>query len=215
MDVTEVSVWTLLGLVVLVTAVRYSFERVLSRLFKATKIESASVHIIAKSIVMVMFNVIILLLFGLLTVDLFALANVGRGIIFVAVGLGVALLVSLLSYFAIKAGYGEGYGTLLAKTPKDKVLTWITFLVLVGPAEDLFFIGFAQNLLLGRMGWVSIVAYVVLFTLYHYANVLSGVDKERGVSGDSTGKVVGSHVVGGELLRDDEFDLWIHHPQRG
>lgn len=30
-----------------------------------------------------------------------------------------------------------------------------------------------------RMGWGAIVVYVVLFTLYHYANVLSGVEKKE------------------------------------
>jgi len=179
MNVTELSILTQLGLVVLVTAIRYLFERLLSRFFKAAKIESTSVHIFAKSIVMVVFNIIILLLFGLLAADLVIFANARRGLIFVAVGLVVALLVSLLSYFAIKAGYGEGYGVLLSKSPTDRVLTWITFLVLVGPAEDLFFLGFVQNLLLVRMGWSAIVVYVVLFTLYHYANVLSGVEKKE------------------------------------
>jgi len=176
-EVTELSTLAQVGFVVLVTAVRYLFEKLLSCIFKAAKIESTSIQIFAKSIVMIVFNIIILLLFGLLAVDLVAFVNVERGLIFMAIGLAGALIVSLLSYFAIKAGYGDGYETLLAKSPTDRALTWITFLVLIGPAEDLFFLGFAQNLLLEQMGLGSIVVYVVLFTLYHYANVLSGVEK--------------------------------------
>jgi hypothetical protein len=153
MDVTELSGWMQLGLVVLVTAIRYLFERLVARLFKAVKMESVSIQIFAKSIVMVVFNIIVLFLLGLLTIELFAFVNVKKGLIFVAVGLVGAFLVALLTNFAIKAGYGEGYGALLAKSPIEQVLTWVTVLVLVG--------------------------FVVVFTLYHYANVLSGVEKKE------------------------------------
>ena len=179
MDVSEWSIWALLGLVAVMTAVRYLLERALSRLFKAAKIERTSPRIFVNCLVMVAFNILVLFLFGLLTVDLVAFANVGTGLIFLAIGLGVALLVSLLSYAAIVAGHGQGYETLLSASSADRVLTWTSLLVLVGPAEDLFFLGFAQNLLLERMGWGSIVVYVVLFVLYHYANVLSGVEKKK------------------------------------
>ncbi len=177
MEVIELSALAQAGIVILATAVRYWFERLLTCVFKAAKIESTSIQIFAKSIVMIVLNVVSLLLFGLLTVNLVAFVNVGRGLIFIATGLVIALIISLLSYFAIKAGYGHGYETLLVKSPTDRFLMWITFLILIGPAEDLFFLGFAQNLLLEQMGLWSIVAYVVLFTLYHYANVLSGVEK--------------------------------------
>jgi hypothetical protein len=123
MDVTDLSGWMQLGLVVLVTAIRYLFERLVARLFKAVKMESAGTQIFAKSIVMVVFNIIVLFLLGLLTIELFAFVNVTKGLIFVAVGLVGAFLVALLSYFAIRAGYGEGYGALLAKSPIEQVLT--------------------------------------------------------------------------------------------
>ncbi len=141
MDIIEWSIWAQLGLVVLATAGRYLFERLLSRFLKALKVESMSAQMFIKSIVMVIFNVVVLFLFGLLKADLVALANVERGFIFITVGLGGAVMVSLLSYFAIRAGYGEGYDALTAKSPLDQVLAVMTFLVLDGPAEDLFFIG--------------------------------------------------------------------------
>jgi membrane protease YdiL (CAAX protease family) len=179
MDATTWTIWAQIAVVIFLTAIRYLFEKLLSRFFKVVRMDSTSVQIFTKSLVMVVFNLIILFLFGLLAIDLVAVLNLQRGLLFLVIGLGGALLVALLSYFAIRGGYGEGYETLLAKSPTDRVLTWITFLILVGPAEDLFFLGFVQNLLLDRMGWYSIVAYVVLFTLYHYANVLSGVEKKE------------------------------------
>lgn len=179
MDVTELSVWVQLGLIVLVTAVRYLVERLVVRIFKAVKMESTSIQFFAKSIVMVVFNIIVLFLFGLLSVELFAFTNVAMGIIFVAVGLVVAFLVALLSYSAIKAEYGEGYNALLAKSPIERVLTWTTFLVLIGFSEDLFFLGFVQNVLQERMGWGAIVVYIVIFVMYHFANVLGGVEKKK------------------------------------
>ena len=196
MNATQWSIWAQLGLVVLMTAVRYLFEKLLSKGFKKAKIESTSVQIFANSIMMVLFNIVVLLLFGLLLVDLFAFANLSNGLTFLVVGLVGAILVSLLSYFAIRAGYGEGYGTLLAKSPLDRVLTWITFLLLVGPAEDLFFIGFIQNLLQEQMGWVSIVVYVVLFVLYHFANVLSGVEKKEEFLGTMPVRVLVATLLG-------------------
>lgn len=176
MDIREWSIWAQVGIVLSVTAGRYVFEKLLARWLKALKVESANAQMLVKSIVMVAFNVLVLLLFGLLRADLVALANVGRGLVFVAVGLAGAFLVSMLSYFAIKAGYGEGYSALAAKSPLDQVFAVLTFLLLVGPAEDLFFVGFVQNVLAERMGWLAIVAYVLLFTLYHFANLLSGVE---------------------------------------
>ncbi len=196
MDVTELSSWVQLGLVVLVTAVRYLFERLVVRLFKAMKIESTSIQIFAKSIVMVVFNIVVLFLLGLLTVELFTFLNVTKGLIFVVVGLVGAFLVALLSYFAIKAGYGEGYGVVLAKSPIEQVLTWLTFLVLVSLAEDLFFLGFVQNLLQERMGWGAIVVYVGLFTLYHYANVLSGVEKKEEFLGTLPVRLLAATLLG-------------------
>ncbi|MBN1178724.1 MAG: CPBP family intramembrane metalloprotease [Anaerolineae bacterium] len=179
MDVTTWNLWVHIGLVALMTGGRYLFEKLLSRFLKALKVEGTNAQMFAKSIVMVAFNLIVLLLFGLLKAELVALANVERGLIVVAVGLVMAILVSLLSYAAIRAGYGEGYGALAARSTLDKVFAATTFLVLVGPAEDLFFVGFVQNLLTARLGWVSIVVYVVTFTLYHVANVLSGVEKKE------------------------------------
>jgi len=179
MKVTEWNIWMLLGLIAVVVAVRYLFETLLPRLLKALGVESKSARFFIMCLIMIVFNIIVLLLFGLLSSDLVALANMGRGLIFVTVGFVVALLVSLLSYFAIKAGHGEGYGELIGKSPLDQVFSVVTYLFLVGPAEDLFFIGFVQNLLVERMGWVSIVIYVVLFALYHFANVIRGVEKKE------------------------------------
>ena len=179
MDVTELSVWLQLGLVVLVTAIRYLFERLVARIFKAVKMESMSIQLFTKSIVMVVFNIVVLFLFGLLTVELFALTNATKGLTFVVVGLVVAILVALLSYFAIKAGHGEGYDALLAKSPIERVLNWATFLVLIGFAEDLFFLGFVQNGLQEQMGWGAIGVYIVIFVLYHFANVLGGLEKKE------------------------------------
>jgi len=179
MNVSEWNIWILLGLITIVVVGRYLFETLLPRLLKALGVESKSIRFFIMCIIMIVFNIIVLLLFGLLSADLVALANMGRGLVFVAVGLVGALLVAFLSYSAIKAGHGEGYGELIGTSPLEQVFSVITYLLLVGPAEDLFFIGFVQNLLLERMGWVSIVIYVVLFALYHFANVIRGVEKKE------------------------------------
>ena len=62
MNITEWNIWAQLGLVLLVVAARFGFERLVSGLFKKVKVESTSVYIFIKSIIMVVFNVVILLL---------------------------------------------------------------------------------------------------------------------------------------------------------
>jgi len=179
MKVTEWNIWVLLGLIAIVVTGRYLFETLLSRLLKAVGVASRSTRFFIMCIIMIVFNIIVLLLFGLLSADLLALVNIGRGFIFVAMGFVVALLVSSLSYVGIKAGYGKGYGEMIGKSPLEQVFSMVTYLVLIGLAEDLFFVGFVQNLLVERMGWGSIVIYVALFPLYHFANVIRGVEKKE------------------------------------
>ena len=125
------------------------------------------------------FNLVILAIFGLLTGELFSFSEPRTGMIILLVGLGVAMLVALLSFLAIKAGYGGGYNVLAGVPALDKGLTLATFALLAGPSEDMFFIGFVQNMLTPGLGWGAIVVYLVLFVAYHYANVLSGVEKKQ------------------------------------
>ena len=178
--VTEFSFLTQLALIVLMLVVRHLFEKLLSRLSKVLGIDGTTFYLFATRIVIVVFNVAILYVFGLLSVSLFVFANWDKGRIFLAIGVVFAVLISLLTYAAVRTGkFGKNYHSALARSPVDIVFTLLTFLFLAGPAEDLFFIGFAQNILIETLGWVSILVYVGLFTIYHYVNVLSGVEKKE------------------------------------
>jgi membrane protease YdiL (CAAX protease family) len=121
----------------------------------------------------------VLALLGLLKGGLFAFVEPKTGVIILAVGVGFGIIMALLSILAIKAGFGGGYNSLVSVSLLDKSLTLATFILLAGPSEDIFFIGFAQNVLTPSLGWGAIIAYLVIFIAYHYANVISGAETRK------------------------------------
>lgn len=175
--ITEKHVSFLLLIVFSLTIFRYFFEKVIAALLRKLNIKQMGSKIFISSLIMILFGCLVLFVFHLFTRNLFLFNEFSIGLIFLGIGIGIAVLVSLASYMAVKAGFGEGYNSLVAKKRSDKVLTLLTFLFLVGPAEDIFFIGFILNILLEKLGWIAILVYVLIFILYHYANVLSGVEK--------------------------------------
>jgi hypothetical protein len=179
MDTTHLHPFILIGVVILLVLTRYGFERLISRVFKSIPIKRVGVQLLTRGFILVFFNFAVLALFGLLKGELFAFAEPRTGGIILAVGLAFGAIMALLSFLAIKAGYGGGYSSLASVSPADRRLTLATFLFLSGPSEDIFFIGFAQNALMPSLGWGAVVAYLTLFVLYHYANVLSGVESKK------------------------------------
>lgn len=179
MQITQTHLTILVLLIILIVLIRYGFEKTISRLFKYLSIEESGTQVLIKSLILILFNLAVLALFTLLKGQLFAFSEIRTGIIILSIGLVIALLVALLSILAIKAGFGKGYDSLVQTSKLSKVLTWITFLFLVGPSEDLFFIGFVQNTLTPNLGWGAIIAYLLIFLAYHYANVLSGIETKQ------------------------------------
>lgn len=165
--------------VIILTIIRYGFEKLVSRIFKTIPIKRTSVHLLIRAFILIVFNFAVLALFGLIKGRLFAFAELGTGMIILAIGLGFGIIVALLSLLAIRAGFGSGYNSLVSVSSLDKGLTLATFILLAGPSEDLFFIGFMQNALTPSLGWGAILVYLVLFIVYHYANVISGVEKKE------------------------------------
>jgi Type II CAAX prenyl endopeptidase Rce1-like len=179
MEITRFHPLVLIILIVLLTLIRYAFEKGISRLFKSISLTRTSILIFTRGIILIIFNIAVLAFCGLLKGDLFAFTEPGTGVIILAGGLGLAILVALMSFLAIKAGYGSGYNTLATVSWLDKGFTLATFILLAGPSEDIFFIGLAQNALTPALGWGAIIVYLVLFVVYHYANVLSGVENKK------------------------------------
>ena len=185
----------LIVLVVFVVLIRYGYERLISLALKALSIEITGLQIFIRSLLSILFNIGILLAFGLLAPGLFQFLQPGAGAIFLGIGTGLALLVAGLSYLALRAGYGRGYEILVRSSTINIILTLFTFLFLVGPSEDLFFIGFAQNILTPQLGWIAIIVYLVLFVAFHYANVLSGVEKKEEFLGTLPVRLLASIVL--------------------
>lgn len=179
MEIIHIHPILLIIFVIILTIIRYGFEKLVSRIFKTIPIKRTSVHLLIRGFILIVFNFAVLALFGLIKGRMFAFAELGTGMIILAIGLGLGIIVALLSLLAIRAGFGGGYNSLVSVSSLDKVLTLATFILLAGPSEDLFFIGFAQNALTPSLGWGAIIVYLVLFIVYHYANVISGVEKKE------------------------------------
>ncbi len=179
MEITHLHPILLILVILLLVLIRYGFEKSIARIFKSIPIQRTSVQLFTRGFILIFFNIAVLVLFGLLKVDLFAFAETGTGKIILAVGLGFGIIVALLSLLAIKAGFGGGYNSLASVSSLDKSLTLATFILLAGPSEDIFFIGFVQNILTPSLGWGAIIVYLLLFIAYHYANVISGMEKKE------------------------------------
>jgi membrane protease YdiL (CAAX protease family) len=179
MELIHIDPTLLIILVILLGIIRYGFEKLLSRIFKSIPIERISAQLFIRGFILIFFNLAILALFGLLEGRLFAFGEPETGLIILAVGLGFGIIVALLSLLAIKAGFGGGYNSLVSESSLDKSVTLATFILLAGPSEDIFFIGFAQNVLTPSLGWGAIILYLVFFIAYHYANVISGIEKKE------------------------------------
>lgn len=179
MEITHFDPILLIILAIFLTLIRYTYEKIISRIFKSIPIEQTSVLLFIRGILLIFFNLAILALFSLLNSTLFTFAEPRKGMIILAVGLGFGFFVALLSLLAIKAGFGSGYNSLISVSSFDKRITLATFILLAGPSEDIFFIGFVQNTLTPSLGWGAIIIYLLLFIAYHYANVISGAETKK------------------------------------
>lgn len=183
-------------LVVLLALVRYFFEKLISRIFKRISLERTGMQLFTRAIILILFNLIVLYTLGMRKSESFTLNEPRTGLIILAVGFGIAILVSLLSFMAIKAGYGGGYESLASVSRLDKGLTLATFALLTGPSEDIFFIGVVQGYFTQFLGWGAIIIYLVLFVAYHYANVLSGVETKKEFMGTLPVRLIVAGLLG-------------------
>ncbi|MEC9488370.1 MAG: CPBP family intramembrane glutamic endopeptidase [Halanaerobium sp.] len=109
--------------------------------------------------------------------SLLSVENYQAGILWLLAGISFACLVGLLTYQMIRNGnYGKEYVKTIGQSP---FLTILTLILFVGPAEDFFFLGFAQNILASRLNLFAVPFYILLFSFYHYLNVLSGMETRQ------------------------------------
>ncbi len=188
--------------VVMFTVMRYGFERLFSTDFKSISAVPSGSRLLVRAILLILFNLAILLVFDVFDntvmphTSVFSFPKPGIGLVILAVGAGVAILAALMSMLAIRAGYGEGYRSMVSASNLDKALTLVTFLLLAGPSEDIFFLGFAQGILTTIFGWGAIIGYLVIFVGYHYANVLSGVETRHEFLGALPVRLIVASLLG-------------------
>jgi len=213
MDITNMSLIIIILIVVGLVIIRYGFEKLLSRAFKSAVVKYIGLTLLLRANFLIAFNIALLIIFRLLKIELFSFSQIKNGLTLLAIGVGLSLIVAALSIMAIKAGYGKGYETFASTSSLNKWLTLVTFLLFVGLSEDLFFIGLIQNILTPYLGWWAILIYLFIFIVYHYANVLSGVEDKKEFLGTLPIRLIVSSLLALSfyLTRSLVYGLIIHN----
>ena len=213
MDITNMSLIIIILIVVGLVIIRYGFEKFLSRAFKSAVVKHIGLTLLLRANFLIAFNIALLIIFRLLKIELFSFSQIKNGLTLLAIGVGLSLIVAALSIMAIKAGYGKGYETFASTSSLNKWLTLVTFLLFVGLSEDLFFIGLIQNILTPYLGWWAILIYLFIFIVYHYANVLSGVEDKKEFLGTLPIRLIVSSLLALSfyLTRSLVYGLIIHN----
>lgn len=155
----------------------YFVERLSQKLLDTLGLKDVQFNLLLRKIIMVVFSLAVFLLLDLEIQEIFNLSNWQLGLLWVAVGMGIAFLVAVLTFQIVtKTDHGQKYILLLNRSP---VWTMITMAIFVGPAEDIFFLGIIQNTLTIKIGWGAILVYMITFTLFHYLNVLANIESKR------------------------------------
>lgn len=155
----------------------YLVERSSQKLLDILGLKDVQLNLLLRKIIMVVISLVVYLLLDLEIQEIFNLSKWQLGLIWVAVGMGIAFFVAVLTFqIVIKTDHGQKYFLLLNRSP---VWTLITMAIFVGPAEDIFFLGIIQNTLTLKIGWGAILVYMITFTLFHYLNVLAKIESKR------------------------------------
>lgn len=153
----------------------------MAKFLRERGVASSNLRQLICMITAVVYNIIILELLGFNVLEMVQLVKVDLGIFWTIVGTIYGGLMAYLTYQVIVQGHhGQRYSQELGEvTPRDRFYVVLSLLVFVGPAEDLFFLGVIMTTLLGKVGSWAIPLYLVIFTFYHYLNVVQGVESKR------------------------------------
>lgn len=155
----------------------YLVERLNDKLLAILGLKEKQLNLLLRKVIMVVFSLGGYLLLNLEIKEIFSLSNLRLGLTWVAVGVGIAFLVAILTFKIVReTNYGEKFILLLNKSP---ILVLITTAIFVGPAEDILFLGIIQNTLTRKIGWGAILVYVITFTFFHYLNVFSNIESKK------------------------------------
>lgn len=149
----------------------------IGKFIKLIKIKQTGLVLMISKIILIVFSLLVMILFQIDIKDLLSIKYLQNGIIIFVIGFIFSILIAYLTYQLIKnSTHVNNYRKMVQETP---FFTLLTLLLFVGPAEDLLFIGVLQHVLMSKFDWISIPIYLIIFTLYHYVNVLNGAESKQ------------------------------------
>lgn len=181
LQVLHLNGW-LTGLVLIISIGLYKLAGyMIGTLAKGLGVSSRNLRLLIDKITLLIFNLILLWVLGLRATDLFKVEKIGTGGIWLIIGIGFGGLITYLTYQMIKSGQqGQKYSKSLGKvTAIDRLYIFLTLILFVGPAEDLLFLGVLQTVLVHKIGWWAVPLYMLIFSFYHYLNVIQGMETKQ------------------------------------
>ena len=168
--------WVFFALPILVVIYK-RFSGLVAIILKNSRLIDKGLRVFIHRIIIVIFNICLVLLLGIDLKQLFLSDNLVKGLIWLIPGFILGAIVWYLTYQVIKNGLGgKEYVKVFLSSPR---YYFLNLFLLVGPAEDIFFLGIFTYVLINRLGWWGIPIYVLFFSFYHYGNVLKGAESNR------------------------------------
>ena len=176
-QLTQMPLWALIGILAGTIGLTYGVEQAANRAFAKARRLPEGLRLPLRKGLLIALNLGLFAFFGLPLRGVHHLGRATAAIPWLAAGLAFGLLIGFLTYRLILASKQETeYEKMLRRSPGSILLT---VSVLVGPAEDLLFLGIIQSTLTPHLGWGAILAYLVVFVGYHALNIRSGAESFR------------------------------------
>jgi len=176
-DITQLPLWAVLGTLLGVAAINYGLERSANIIFAKLQRPLDGLRLPLRKVLLIALNLALFPILGLRLGQLHHLGNLPAAAPWLISGIVLGIVVGALTYrMILTSDQGGAYAAMISRSPWP---TLATVSILVGPAEDLFFLGILQYTLAVRCGWIAIPIYLVSFVAYHYLNVLSGAESNR------------------------------------
>ena len=176
-QLTQLPLWAAIGVLAAVSGLNYGVEQAANGLFARFRRPREALRLPLRKGLLIGLNVALFPLLGLRLGDVHHFQRAMAAVPWLASGLGFGLLIGALTYRMILASpKATEYEKMLMRSPGSILFT---VSVLVGPAEDLFFLGILQAVLTPYLGWGAVPAYLVAFVAYHALNIRSGAESLR------------------------------------
>ncbi|QVK17490.1 CPBP family intramembrane metalloprotease [Mycoplasmatota bacterium] len=176
-NILETNLFLIIILLLMSIIIYYTVSKLIGKLIKICKVKQTGVELFISKFLLIILNLTLMVFVKIKIKDLLSIKELRTGIIFLIIGFLFSILIAFLTYQVVKKNsLVNNYRKMVKESP---FLIFLTLILLVGPAEDLLFIGILQHVLMQKFDWIAIPIYLIIFTFYHYINVLCGAESKQ------------------------------------